>query len=1004
MTTIAARVLAASALLASAVACEPKITRNPPPGPAVTALFDPTRSEIPLPNDLLLLDPATLPGLPAAQIELLTAFKNQGGFPNDQEVAVDISFAKSTISGDGTVTRAAPAPLDPATFTASTFFVWGITAAGQGEVAIDPIDVSADWAASATTGTLTLHHQGRQPWAPGQYFVFLRGGPNGVKTSAGEPVWASDVFFLVAQGKDMTARENLALLQAKAGSAEAALALGQQLNQLIATYRPAYAAADARFPHQELASLVTFAIAPPVTQVDLDPGRGLVPLPVDLLRDPRPVGSCAGCGLLTPLAACTLAGGTLGPTGTCSSAAAAGFAALDGFSTTGPLLAPTNDLIDATTVTSSTVQLYKLSSPGAPVSPATYVTEPCEVTESGFSPAVVLQPASATACDATSPFRTRPLEENTEYAVVITTGVKDKAGKALAPGTVAKILLFSNPLVSAAGASQLQGIDDATAGALEVMRQKLVGANGSGGLVAAAGLSKSSIAMAYTFKTQSFLTTAVQLGALPYSPGLPTAVTAPTALTPAQAFAKYGVDPAVPSGSIQAVLETTIVTADLLDPATGAFRADPAQAAPTAIDVLVAVPALAAPPPLVAPLMVFRHGLGGGRADMLTVANSFAAQGMVTVAIDAAKHGDRSYCTSGADDFDLPGVGPVPQCAVGTCQAILPAGAQGDAAPLGLCTVAAPGDGVPTYRPVSPSCFASPGSCGWTGTEGVPVFSSNYLISANFFRTRDTFRQDIIDESQLVRAVAVNPAAAPADDALFAAMGALGVVVDPTQVYYSGQSLGAIHGTMTVAANPRISKAVLNVGGGTVVDVFTTSPAFTSSVGALLAGLGITPGTSAYLQFLAVSKTILDPADPVNYAGHLKAGTLPDLLADPTGATPQAAKKVLTQVAFCDQVVPNPWGYLWASTLGTGPTPASGTFGAPGDFQLFMKGAAPPGPADLASCTGGFGSFPLTPWAVGHAFITDWSVANASRATQAQADAAAFVVSDTQPASLRVMP
>jgi hypothetical protein len=1042
-----ARILSSIALLAAAVACEPKITRLPPPGPVVTALFDPTTGEIPLPNDLA-ISPLGLAGVPnGAQKDLLLEFVAAGGFPNDQEVAITIGLARNTIAASGSTSRAAPAGLDLTSFKASTFFVWGITAAGQGEVPLDP-PTAADYAVAGDHGVLTLHHKGREPWAPGQYFAFLRGGPNGVRTSQAEPVWPSDVFFLVAQGKDMTSRENLILLQGKAGSAEAALALGQQLNTLIfgcpdprapcpaqGGYQPAFAAADTRFPHQELAAMTTFAVAPRVTQVDLDPGRGLVPLPVDLLRDPRPAGSCAGCGLITPLAACTLAGGTFdAAAGTCSSAAAQGFLTLDGFSTTGPILAPTNDLIDATTVTPTTVKLYDISPllaapPGAPilVSPATYITEPCEVTESGLSPAIALQPASASSCDATTPFRTRPLEENTEYAVVITNGVKDKTGKALGRGTVAKILLFSHPLVSQAGASQLQGIDDATAGALEVMRQKLVGPTGSSGLLAAAGIAKADVAMAYTFKTQSFLETAVQLGALPYLQ--PPATAAPGPVTPAlgqataaAAFAKYGVAAAaVPSSSIAEVLEMDVTTFNLRDPATGAFHADPAQAVAQTVHVLVATPsaanpnaptcsgALAAFAPLkCAPMMVFRHGLGGGRADMLTVANGFAAQGMVTVAIDADLHGDRAFCTSGSATFALPGVGSVPQCAAGTCQAILPAGAQGDAAPLGLCTQGStPGDGVPAFRPVSPSCFANPASCGWTGSAGIPVYSSNYLVTANFFRTRDVFRQDIIDESQLVRALALVPSGPPpTGHTLFDRMAASGVIIDPGQIYYSGQSLGAIHGTMTVATNPRISKAVLNVGGGTVVDVFTTSPAFASSVGALLAGLGISPGTSAYLQFLAVSKTILDPADPVNYAGHLKGNTLPNLLpplgGNPDGSVPQAAKKVLTQVAFCDQVVPNPWSYVWASTLGTGPTPAAPTFGGPGDFQLFMKGTTVPGPADLASCTGGFGSFPLTPWAVEHGFLTDW--VDATTTSQAQAAAAAFVVSDAQPASLTVLP
>lgn len=1020
--TLRRQSLALAALLATAMACEPKVGRQPPAGPVVTARFDPLASDIPLPNDLA-ISPLGLLAVPAgAQKDLLQAFHDAGGFPSDQEVPVTISFSRNAVAADGTVTRSAPASLDLASFTPETFFVWGITAAGSGEVPMDPPQ-AADYGVAGDHGVLTLHHRGREPWAPGEYFVLVRGGPYGVRASATEPVWPSEIFFLVAQGKDMTTRENLILLQGEAGTPAAALALGQQLNTLIfgcdtpATcpagggYQAAFAAADTRFPHQELAILTTFAIAPRVTQVELDPGRGLVPLPIDLLRDPRPVGSCAGCGLITPLAACTLAGGTLGAGGVCTSPAAAGFLTLDGFSTTGPLLAATSDLVDATTVTAATVKLYDLANPAAPVlvDPTTYITEPCEVTESGLSPAIVLQPASATSCDPTSPFRTRPLKENTEYAVLVTDGVKDKTGAALRPGTVAKILLFTHPLVGGAGKSQLQGIDDATAGALEVMRQKLQP------VVAASGVAPANVAMAYTFKTQSFLQVATQLGALPYlqiaDTAFPGPVTpGPGSATAAAAFAKYGVDPAqVPSANVGEILETDITTFNLRDPATGAFHSNPALASAEPIHVLIATPlvanvptcsgAMAAFAPLkCAPMMIFRHGLGGGRADMLAVADGFAAKGLAVVAIDADLHGDRSYCSKGDATAVLGGT-TVPVCAdQSACLSALPAGAQGDTKPPGKCGAAGF-----AYRPVSLACLANPAACGWAGTEGIPFVSSSFLVSANFFRTRDVFRQDIIDESQLVRAIAFIPAGPPpTGHGVFDRMAASGVIIDPGAIYYSGQSLGAIQGTMTVAANPRISKAVLNVGGGTVVDVFTTSPAFTSSVGALLAGLGIVPGTADYLQFLAVSKTILDPADPVNYAGHLKASTLPDLLADQTGATPQAAKQVLTQVAFCDQVVPNPWSYVWASTLGTGPTPASPTFGAPGDFQLFMKGTTAPGPADFASCTGGFGSFPLTPWAVTHGFLANW--ADPVITSQAQAAAADFVVSGTLPGSVTVLP
>ena len=94
-----------------------------------------------------------------------------------------------------------------------------------------------------------------------------------------------------------------------------------------------------------------------------------------------------------------------------------------------------------------------------------------------------------------------------------------------------------------------------------------------------------------------------------------------------------------------------------------------------------------------------------------------------------------------------------------------------------------------------------------------------------------------------------------------------------------------------MAANPRFSRTVLNVGGGTIVDIFTTSPAFASSLAALLQGLGIAPGTAAYVQFLQAAKSILDPADPVNFAGHLVGAPLPNLLANPNGSVAQAPNR-----------------------------------------------------------------------------------------------------------------
>ena len=108
-------------------------------------------------------------------------------------------------------------------------------------------------------------------------------------------------------------------------------------------------------------------------------------------------------------------------------------------------------------------------------------------------------------------------------------------------------------------------------------------------------------------------------------------------------------------------------------------------------------------------------------------------------AIDAAKHGDRSWCTVDA------------QCAAGsTCDHTV-FGDQGDPAgdKPGLCT-----GGKLAYAPVNPglpACSATVTTDCWNGQGGIAVASGNYLISGNLFRARNTIRQDILDQSMLVR-------------------------------------------------------------------------------------------------------------------------------------------------------------------------------------------------------------------------------------------------------------
>lgn len=1003
--------------LATSACGEPGVGFKSPAGTVVvSAVFDPTTSAIPLPNDLVFLAPVnsvcatgdkTSPTPVCAQADLLYGFSNYapanapalaGAFPNDQEVSITIDFTQATLeAGKTTPTQTAPA-LDFATFTSANFFVLRTSSTGQIEMPLDPL-TAADYvtASDGSKATLTVHNQGRKPWPPGSYVLVMRGGPNGVKTKDGQPVNPSVVFDLLAQDVDLSDDANLGLLRAQLGSLDEARIQGKQLDTVRLIYDASvFPVADKKFPHQELAIATSFQIGPTVTNVVIDPATGQAPLPIDLLRD-------LGTGKLSQLAACTLASAQLDASGKCTSPAAAGFLALDGFSTTGAILGPTSDLIRAGTITKDTLQLWDLSDKANPVQvdPNSLILEPCEFTSAAqadgtctppataLSPVIAIQPAGATAGDPSSVFRTKPLKDSTDYAVVMTTGIQDKSGAPLGSGSAARLLKFFNPIV-AGGHATVPGLDDATAVQLEDMRGKLKPVLDA---LTKAGTGRGSVAIAYTFHTQTILSQGVQLAALPYSPTLPAATALPgpvSAGTAAAAFTKFGVVDAIPSSNIDEVLETDITTFNLIDPATGAFNPDPTKAVATPIHVLIATPKAAnanvpactgplAPFTKCAPLMVFRHGLGGGRAQMLLIADTYAAAGMATVAIDAAMHGDRSFCVSGTSGAASGCAGPNPACTTA-----LPAGAQGDVHPPGTCA-----NGF-VKNPVTPGATGN--------TDGIPAVSGSlpYLLSANFFRTRDTFRQDLIDESQLVRAIAFVPGDPTVHHTVFEHMAARGVIIDPATIYYSGQSLGAIHGTLDVATNPRISKAVLNVGGGTLVDIFTNSPAFQAGVDALLAQVGIQRGTAKFLQFLVVAKTVLDPADPVNFAGHLTAKTLPNLFlppnGNPNGSVPQAPKKILTQMAKCDGVVPNPFGFVWASNVPTGPLPpAAFAPNSTGTFELFVT--APFDPTKLANCAAEPASN------VGHGFLLDF--ASPSLTLNAQNDAANFVMKDTLPPSVQ---
>jgi hypothetical protein len=529
--------------------------------------------------------------------------------------------------------------------------------------------------------------------------------------------------------------------------------------------------------------------------------------------------------------------------------------------------------------------------------PPTFVAQPPPLSASPV-PLIALQPAlpvtlAGGACGGS--LMLPPLEESSDYVVVITNRVKDATGAALGRTTPASLLLFSSSLVSGSS-STVPGLDLPTASLLERLRVQIAPALAA---LPAAGLTKAQVAFAYPVHTQEITVTALQLAALPYSLEqlADAAVFTPSAAQELDVAATFG----IPKGpAVDSFWSVETASLDVIDPATGALRADLATLTPaemtalvTPLPALVAVPLPASVPACPAPnaalrcarLVVFEHGLGGGHLQMIAFANALAAKGFVAAAIDFPLHGDRAYCSTASDCN--PG---------GTCDLIAGGAGQGDAQPPGICS-----NGNRLTASLS------------------TVASGRYFVTANFFRTRDAFRQNLLDQSALVLSLARPPAGLapqPAANPLAAALLAKGIAVDPSAVYLEGISLGGIAGTDVVATNPRISRAVLSVAGGTVTDVFTTAPAFAAQVDALFLSLGIDRSqiatdpavAAAYQQTIHVAKWILDPGDPLNFARHLRTSPLPDLLA--AGAALQSPKDVWGMVAQGDTVVPNEFNRL----------------------------------------------------------------------------------------------
>lgn len=220
------------------------------------------------------------------------------------------------------------------------------------------------------------------------------------------------------------------------------------------------------------------------------------------------------------------------------------------------------------------------------------------------------------------------------------------------------------------------------------------------------------------------------------------------------------------------------------------------------------------------PVIVFGHGLGGSRRDMLNLAEPLAAQGYAMVAIDMWNHGSRLSPTDNANNF-----GNKPDF---TGDRTLRDGFSDDA-----------------------------------DSTAFIAFFHNFL---NLTAIRDSIRQSTLDFSRVAILIQSTPSLAA-----LAGPYTTTPKLDKTKVAYLGQSFGTIVGTDLAAIEPSISLYVLDVAGGGMLDEIVPNSA---SIGALAVPVAEqlyrTQGKlDRFHPLIGAMQAIFDGGDSLTYARHV---------------------------------------------------------------------------------------------------------------------------------------
>jgi predicted esterase len=211
------------------------------------------------------------------------------------------------------------------------------------------------------------------------------------------------------------------------------------------------------------------------------------------------------------------------------------------------------------------------------------------------------------------------------------------------------------------------------------------------------------------------------------------------------------------------------------------------------------------------PVVIFQHGLGGNRTQMLAVADVLTLAGFAVVAIDLPLHGvintnNPFYNAPLERTFNVDFVNN---------ETLLP-----------------PPDGQ-----IDPS----------------GLWSTNL---SSLLTTRDNGRQAMADLFQLTATVPT----------LEIDENAMTIDFDGEEIHFVGYSTGGIAGIGFLALEQDVTAATIANAGGGLANLTLASAATGPLALAALETVGIVPGTPAFQQFLVAFQTTVDAIDPVNYA------------------------------------------------------------------------------------------------------------------------------------------